>query len=86
MYKLYAEFEDDDGRLDKYYVGDYQDKKVAIEKIGSVYNLILLDPDIVDEIGKPISDDSFSFYKNSLDGRTNGFFHVFITDAKESAD
>lgn len=78
MYRLYAEFEDDDGRLTKYYLNEYADLKEAEKNIESVHTMLILNTDVIDLIGKKVDDDTFSFYKNIERGRTNGFFHVYI--------
>jgi hypothetical protein len=77
-YKLYAEFEDENEVIEKYFIKELENYEEAIEFNKRTFDYLSVSWSFVREIGKPINDDSISFLYSSDFGMTNGFLSVYL--------
>lgn len=77
-YKLYAEFEDENYTIEKYFIKEIEAYDEALNVAERTFNYLSVSWSFVKEIGKPINDDSISFLRSIDFGRTNGFLSVYL--------
>lgn len=77
-YKLYAEFEDENYSIEKYFIKEIEAYNEALHAVKRTFNYLSVSWSFVREIGRPINDDSISFLYSSDFGMTNGFLSVYL--------
>lgn len=77
-YKLYAEFEDENYTIEKYFIKEIEAYDEALNVAERTFNYLSVSWSFVKEIGTPINDDSISFSRSNDFGRTNGFLSVYL--------
>lgn len=77
-YKLYAEFEDENYSIEKYFIKEIESYDEALHAVERTFNYLSVSWSFVREIGQPINDDSISFSRSNDFGRTNGFLSVYL--------
>lgn len=78
MYKVIAEFEDENEVIAKYFIKELENYEEAIEFSKRTFDYLSVSWDFVKAIGSPINDESVSFYNSNDYGQTNGFLSVYL--------